>query len=242
MAHRNEQQGSVQGATRRDVINCLGRGARLCLLSVIGAAWLLAVDIAPVQAASLAYISNALGNTVSVIDTTTQIVIATVPVGTEPYGVAVNPAGTRVYVANLLDNTVSVIDTTTQTVIATVPVGTSPAGVAVDPVGTLVYVANFNSNDVSVIHPTTQTVIATVSVGTGPIALGQFIGAPVPVGGAVTGVSPTKVTCENLTKKGKRMVVEVALTPGAKSWDCVQAGLVVSPGDTIKQTVTGIAD
>ena len=200
MAHRNEQQGSVQGATRRDVINCLGRGARLCLLSVIGAAWLLAVDIAPVQAASLAYISNALGNTVSVIDTTTQIVIATVPVGTEPYGVAVNPAGTRVYVANLLDNTVSVIDTTT------------------------------------------LTVIATVSVGTGPIALGQFIGAPVPVGGAVTGVSPTKVTCENLTKKGKRMVVEVALTPGAKSWDCVQAGLVVSPGDTIKQTVTGIAD
>ena len=200
MAHRNEQQGSVQGATRRDVINCLGRGARLCLLSVIGAAWLLAVDIAPVQAASLAYISNALGNTVSVIDTTTQIVIATVPVGTEPYGVAVNPAGTRVYVANLLDNTVSVIDTTT------------------------------------------QTVIATVSVGTGPIALGQFIGAPVPVGGAVTGVSPTKVTCENLTKKGKRMVIEVALTPGAKSWDCVQAGLVVSPGDTIKQTVTGIAD
>ena len=200
MAHRNEQQGSVQGATRRDVINCLGRGARLCLLSVIGAAWLLAVDIAPVQAASLAYISNALGNTVSVIDTTTQIVIATVPVGTGPAGVAVNPAGTRVYVANLLDNTVSVIDTTT------------------------------------------LTVIATVSVGTGPIALGQFIGAPVPVGGAVTGVSPTKVTCENLTKKGKRMVVEVALTPGAKSWDCVQAGLVVSPGDTIKQTVTGIAD
>jgi YVTN family beta-propeller protein len=120
-------------------------------------------------------------------------------------------------VANSGSNTVSVIDTTTLTVSATVPVGTSPAGVAVDPAGTRVYVANLLDNTVAVIDTTTQTVIATVSVGAGPIALGQFIGGlapPVTVGGAVTGVSPTKVICENLTKKGKRMVVEVALTSG----------------------------
>jgi YVTN family beta-propeller protein len=187
--------------------------------------------VAANPAGTRVYVANSGSNTVSVIDTTTLTVSATVPVGTQPVGVAVNPGGTRVYVANNASNTVSVIDTTTLTVSATVPVGTLPVGVAVNPAGTRVYVANLLD--------------ATVSVGAGPVALGQFIGGlapPVPVGGAVTGVSPTKVTCENLTKKGKRMVVEVALPPGAKSWDCEAAGLVVSPGDTIKQTVTGIAD
>jgi hypothetical protein len=64
---------------------------------------------------------------------------------------------------------------------------------------------------------------------------------PSPVGGMVTGVSPTKVICKNVTKR-KRQVVEVVLAPGARAWDCEAAGLVVKPGDTIKQIVTGTAD
>ncbi len=39
-------------------------------------------------------------NTVSVIDTATNNVTATVTVGSGPYGVAVTPDGTKVYVAN----------------------------------------------------------------------------------------------------------------------------------------------
>ena len=65
-------------------------------------------------------------NSVSVIDTATNTVIATVPVGTWPRGVSVNPAGTRVYVANGGSNNVSVIDTATNTVVATVLVGDWP--------------------------------------------------------------------------------------------------------------------
>jgi YVTN family beta-propeller protein len=60
---------------------------------------------------------------VSVIDTATNTVPATVSVGSSPQGVAVNPAGTRVYVANAGSNSVSVIDTATNTVVATVSVG-----------------------------------------------------------------------------------------------------------------------
>jgi YVTN family beta-propeller protein len=39
------------------------------------------------------------GDTVSVIDTATNAVATTVAAGSDPYGVAVNPAGTFVYVA-----------------------------------------------------------------------------------------------------------------------------------------------
>ena len=53
-----------------------------------------------VYAAPFAYITNGGGNTVSVIDTATNTVVSTIPVGTCPQGVAVNPAGTRVYVTN----------------------------------------------------------------------------------------------------------------------------------------------
>ena len=43
--------------------------------------------------------ANGLDN-VSVIDTATNTVVATVPVGSAPFGVAVNPAGTFAYVTN----------------------------------------------------------------------------------------------------------------------------------------------
>jgi YVTN family beta-propeller protein len=76
--------------------------------------------------APFAYITNASSNTVSVIDTASNTVIATVAVGVAPQGVAVHPDGSRVYVANSSSNTISVIDTATNTVVGTVPVGMQP--------------------------------------------------------------------------------------------------------------------
>ena len=58
-----------------------------------------------------AYITNLDANTVSVIDTTSNMVAATIAVGSLPQGVAVTPDGSLVYVANSIDNTVSVIPT-----------------------------------------------------------------------------------------------------------------------------------
>ncbi|HLB25375.1 MAG TPA: hypothetical protein VJM83_03495, partial [Nitrospirota bacterium] len=56
--------------------------------------------IADAHAAPFAYIANNGSDDVSVIDTATNTVVATIPVGTQPRGVAVNLAGTRVYVTN----------------------------------------------------------------------------------------------------------------------------------------------
>src|SRR5690606_25411291 len=68
---------------------------------------------ATLLAAPFAYITNYDDNTVTVIDTATNTATATIPVGINPFGVAVNPAGTRVYVGNNGDSTVTVIDTAT---------------------------------------------------------------------------------------------------------------------------------
>ncbi|MFN2607087.1 MAG: beta-propeller fold lactonase family protein [Acidimicrobiales bacterium] len=121
----------------------------------------------PAAVSPRAYVANANSNTVSVIDTATNTVVATVAVGSFPIAVAVNPAGTRAYVANANSNDVSVIDTATNTVVAIVAVPAGAFAVAVNPAGTRAYVANGDSNNgiVSVIDTATNTVVATVAVG-----------------------------------------------------------------------------
>ena len=79
-----------------------------------------------------AYVTNTTDGTVSVIDTSTNNVVATIGVGQEPGAVAVR--GNRVYVANYVSGTVSVIDTTTNAVVATVAAGGAvPSGVRPPP-------------------------------------------------------------------------------------------------------------
>src|SRR5271167_2437248 len=89
------------------------------------------------------YLPNHASNTVSVIDKATNMVTGSpIPVGGEPYGVAVSPDGSKVYVTIEGSNTVSVIDTVRNTVTATIPVGGEPEGVTVTPDGSKVYVAD----------------------------------------------------------------------------------------------------
>ena len=101
--------------------------------------------------ATRAYITNTFDGTVSVIDTNTNNVIATIGVGEEPGAVAVR--GNHVYVANYVSGTVSVIDATNNTVTATIPVGARPVGIAPTPDGTKVYVRNgYDVGTVTVIN------------------------------------------------------------------------------------------
>jgi len=122
----------------------------------------------PAAAAPFAYVTNAFSNNVSVIDTASNTVTATVTVGFLPRDVAVTPDGKHAYVTNQFSNNVSVIDTASNTVTATVAVGNIPAGVAVTPDGTHAYVTNALSNNVSVIDTASNTVTATVAVGVDP--------------------------------------------------------------------------
>lgn len=115
-----------------------------------------------------AYVANNAANTVTVINTSTGLVVKTIAVGTNPWGVAVNQMGTLAYVTNLGSNNVSVISTSTNAVTATVAVQSNPAGIAFSPSGKAAYVANYGSGSVSVINTATLTVTKTVPVQTNP--------------------------------------------------------------------------
>lgn len=77
------------------------------------------VAIAITPDGTRAYVDNEADSTISVIDTATNTVVATIPENV-PTGIAITPDSTRAYVTNLISNTVSVIDTTNNTVVATV--------------------------------------------------------------------------------------------------------------------------
>lgn len=109
-----------------------------------------------------AYITNEYENTVSVINTETDTLAATVHVGSNPLEIAASPDGKKMYVANYYGSTVSVIETANNTVIATIDVGNSPNGIAVSPDGKKVYVTNLGNLNMSVIDTETNTVIDTI--------------------------------------------------------------------------------
>jgi YVTN family beta-propeller protein len=66
-----------------------------------------------------------------VIDTDTNQVIATIPVGKRPWNMDITPDGKKLYVANGRSNSVSVIDTETNQKITDIPVGELPWGVVI---------------------------------------------------------------------------------------------------------------
>jgi YVTN family beta-propeller protein len=122
---------------------------------------------------SRVYVTVPDGNSVSVMDGTTNTVVATVPVGESPTGVAVNPTTNLIYVTDAAwsawSGTVSVIDGTTNTVVSTIPVNQWPLDVAVNPVTNLIYVANAAwSGTISVIDGGSNTVVGNIPVGFSP--------------------------------------------------------------------------
>jgi len=154
MRHANEYyQEKTRRAARKTRVNVLLTNARLMVLLVTT---LLVVSLV---------LMGAPGVSVA------QTVVVTVPVGTNPWAVGVNPTTNKIYVANQGSNTVSVINGADNSVVATVPVGRYPYAVGANPETDKVYVANICSNTVSVINGADNSV-ATVPVGVCPIAVG----------------------------------------------------------------------
>jgi len=132
------------------------------------------------QPVANAYVTNLGSNSLSVVNTGTNSVSATIPVGHNPVSVAVTPSGSAAYVTNAGSNSVSVIDTNALTVLTTITVGGNPVSVAITPDGKQAYVANARSNSVSVINTATNSVTATIPVGFSPLKV-----AVTPDGGTV---------------------------------------------------------
>lgn len=158
-----------------------------------------------VQAAPFAYIANNTDATVSVLDTASNTVSATIAVGQAPYGVAVNAMGSRVYVSNQTSKTVSVIDTMDNSV-STVTLANTPGGLAVNAAGTRLFVADNDGASLSVYDTATNSKLTTVP-------LGYNLPDGVAVGPATGGVYSVYVSCN-----GSNKVVVVSANDGTSSY------------------------
>ena len=117
-----------------------------------------------------AYVANTTDDSISVINTTTNTIAATILIGAAamPYGLDIDQRGERLYVTTPGRDSLTVIDCATNQIVGNVPVGNDPNGIAVNPAGTRAYVANLSSNSVSVVDTNTMTLIGTITVGMGP--------------------------------------------------------------------------
>jgi YVTN family beta-propeller protein len=82
------------------------------------------------------------------IDTNTDTVVKTIPVGKFPQFAAWSADGRFAYLVNNQDNTVSVIDIETFSV-GTVPTGASPTSMALSPDGSRGYVTNLDDGTIT---------------------------------------------------------------------------------------------
>ena len=120
------------------------------------------------------YVANYGNNTVSMINATTNMVVGTVSVGSNPSEIAyarplIGVCGTGcMYVTNSGSNSVSVIRIKDNSVVATIQVGKVPSGIAYDSFDKAVYVANYGDGTVSVISALNNKVIYDIPARSGP--------------------------------------------------------------------------
>lgn len=115
------------------------------------------------------FVANGASNNVSVINDTTNRVVASIAVRSQPDGVVYDWGKGEVFVANSISNNVSVISDSSDEVLANISVATAPlyrsypTGVAYDSGKGEVFVAGSSSNSISVINDTTNRVTANIS-------------------------------------------------------------------------------
>lgn len=115
------------------------------------------------------WVSNFGGNTVDIVDTTTDAIISSIVVGAGASGVGFIPNGRKAYVS--ADHSVYVIDTASKAVIKSILIGNTPLGLAVTPTGNAVYVIDLHgskdSSKVEVIDTATDTLTKVIHMGSG---------------------------------------------------------------------------
>ena len=108
------------------------------------------------------YVTNG-ANGVSVVDTSSNTIVATIPTGSQAQGITSKPDGSRAYSADSSSNRVSVMNLANNSVVTTIPTGNGPVIPAISSDGRRLYVTNYASSSVSVIDTSTNTVIRTIA-------------------------------------------------------------------------------
>ena len=165
---------------------------RISGLSAIAAVAILGLLGSAQSFAQNAYITNEADGTVSVIDTKTDRVIATIAVADHPYAVAISADDNRAYVTD--DSGIEVINSASNKVTRRIALpgltGTFlSSGLVVSPDGSKLYVSNPNNNlgNITVINTDTLAVEATIPLPITSYPGGTVLGPVVyPLGLAIT--------------------------------------------------------
>lgn len=118
------------------------------------------------DAAPFAYISNRNSGSISVVDVSSSLVVATItdPNLLVPESVAINQYGTKAYVAYL--SGVLVVDVATNTIDGSISAG-FPQGLALSPDGSRLYAARSGPGTVVVLDTASRSVVTTITLASG---------------------------------------------------------------------------
>jgi YVTN family beta-propeller protein len=142
-------------------------GARLACaggLVALAAGWAPGSALAAAGSTAV-FVTNSGSDTISVVDTATDGVVATIPVGQKPWAVTVSKDGATAYVSDSQSDDVSVVDLRTRKIRTTVVVGVRPCDLLLSPDGRFLYVDVFTENAVAVVDTSTDKVLAKIPVG-----------------------------------------------------------------------------
>ncbi|RHW38884.1 hypothetical protein D1B31_12935 [Neobacillus notoginsengisoli] len=114
---------------------------------------------------SLAYVSNVMSNDITLIETNSLEIIATIPVGTIPNEVEPSKDDKYLYVANVIDGTVSILDIKKREQIKTIHTGEGTHGLALSLDGKFLYASNRGSNDIVKVDLSNNKIIGKTIVG-----------------------------------------------------------------------------
>jgi YVTN family beta-propeller protein/YD repeat-containing protein len=128
-----------------------------------------------------------LNSTVALVDTASNTIVASLPVGPTPGEVVISPVGNRAHVINFGDSSVSVVDTAARSLVATIPMPLGGSMGVFSPDGTRYYQGD--TQDVSVVDTATNAIV-----------------------GTITGVGGTRALAIN--PAGTRLYVATAFNPG----------------------------
>jgi len=88
------------------------------------------------------YVANLGDDSISVVDTATDTIIGTAPVGDGPYRLALTPDASRLYACEYYGGTIHCLDAATLAVIDVIPYAGKPLGLAISPDGTTLWCTN----------------------------------------------------------------------------------------------------
>ena len=124
-------------------------------------------DVAVNATTHRVYVSGRNDGSLTMIDGVSLAVIKSVPVGQQPWGVAVNPnpAINKVYVANFASDTIHVLNATTLEEVEEIWVGPNPTFVRINETTNQVFVVTYGNNSVVVLDGVTNKILHTKSSG-----------------------------------------------------------------------------